>query len=63
MEEELWSALDNIRNEVILTKKGDGTFRLVLDTWTTTEITLDRKHLKDLFNAIGNELNAFPKLL
>jgi len=63
--EELWSAMDQYDNSVELDKDDQG---IVLGFGSGISysgypwIRLDRKQLKDLFNAIGNEIGAFPDL-
>lgn len=61
MDEDVWETYDH------RTKKGANLRRtdpkqyelIVEDDYNTASIDLDRKHLKDLFNAIGNEIGAF----
>jgi len=56
---ELWMATEGFHKDAELRKHDDGTYTLSVCTDQTNWIKLDRKALKDLFNAIGNELNAF----
>jgi hypothetical protein len=53
---ELWSGKDEQLNEAELRTGMDKTVILTVNSYYTAHITLDRKHLKDLFNAIGNEI-------
>lgn len=61
MDEYLWTAKDSTGDEVELYRTGQGEYVLRVDGFyapTSSAVTLDRKHLKDLFDAIGRELNA-----
>lgn len=63
MDEEIWGLYDRAQGiEVSLRRTDPKNYELNMITWfgrTNETMILDRKHLKDLFNAIGNELNAF----
>lgn len=62
MEEMIWEIYKNDSgDEAQLTRlKTGGYYLVVSDRYdNSVSIDLDRKHLKDLFNAIGNELGAF----
>lgn len=62
MDEEIWGVYDHARkSEVSLRRVDPGTYELFMDDGLYHHVskTLDRKHLKDLFNAIGNEIGAF----
>lgn len=55
----LWDILSIGDVGAKLQRSVDGTW--VLATWNGpeyTELVLDKKHLKDLFNAIGNDIGA-----
>jgi len=61
MSEVLWDA-ESHGNEIELSKITNGEYELVIHNdaiGNSAGTALDRKHLKDLFNAIGNELNAW----
>lgn len=58
----MWEASDKMDNEAELTKFEDEHYDLTVECVglrTSASIRLDRKRLKELFNAIGHELNAF----
>ena len=60
--EAVWSKFDNAGYGCVLHKVSDKEWELIIRAHAgvhTQAITLDRKHLKDLFNAVGNEINAF----
>jgi hypothetical protein len=59
---EVWEKYDHrTKYEVSLNRQTDGSYVLCsADPYdNSVNIDLDRKDLKDLFNAIGNELGAF----
>lgn len=60
--QELWSAKDEDGNECELSKDDSGVYLGFSNGMYFSgypSIHLDRKHLKDLFQAIDAELNAF----
>jgi hypothetical protein len=64
--EELWFAADKWGNTLRLVmeeRNGEKTYTFQFHQLTRpqiiTNVIADRKHLKDLFNAIGNEIDAF----
>jgi len=61
--EEVWETFSHSTNEsVSLTRIKHNQYDLVVQNESANEacsIHLDRKHLKDLFNALGVELNVF----
>jgi hypothetical protein len=58
--EELWSAKDKNQTVTSLVKKDDRYEFYISDVLSGGSYgEVDRKHLKDLFNVLGNELNAW----
>jgi len=61
--EEIWETFSHSTNEnVSLSRIKHNQYELIVQNESVNEacsIRLDRKHLKDLFNALGVELNAF----
>jgi len=60
--EEVWSKWDNTGYGCVLAKVSDSEWELIVKADAGLKyqtVTLDRKHLKDLFNAVGNEIKAF----
>lgn len=58
----IWDGRDPSGNEIELEGPVDDTYQLLIHSdlvSNTLSFELDRKQMKDLFNAIGNELNAF----
>jgi len=56
---ELWSGKDYVNSEAELTKLSDGNCNFTIQNELVgygMSFTMDRKHLKDLFEAIGNEI-------
>lgn len=59
MDEEIWWVVAGLEEAGIM-RSDPATYDLRVETaYSTATITLDRKHLKDLFNALGTELNAW----
>jgi len=65
MDEDLWDVYDHqTQEEAILRKTDPNTYELIVNHMHGSgAATLDRKNLKDLFNAIGNEIGAFPEVV
>lgn len=64
MDEDLWDVYDHtLENEVVLRRTDPNCYELFMTDGydNACSMTLDRKHLKDLFNAIGNEIGAFSE--